>query len=126
MMARKLLMTAIMQATVDPVAPPPPLVISPSNYANNFGEFDAPQDVPFNAVVNYGTGPYTYLWEFINVNAGSGYVGAPTLLSGQGTDAVTIRFNGNTDATLRCTVTDNASAVQVASAVMLVHFGVVP
>lgn len=126
MSARRLLVNAIMQASVVEGPAPPALEIDPPQFGFNYGEFDAPQDINFDALVSFGEAPYTYVWDFINVNAGPGYVGAPTILSGQGTANVTIRFNGNTDADLRCTVTDNLSEEQIATAPLLVHFGAIP
>lgn len=125
MMARKLLTTAIMQAADTGPPPAPPVAITPAGYINNFGEFDAPQDIPFGVSINFGDAPHSIVWSFTNVNTGGSYV-APTIQSGQGTTNVTVRFNGNTDATLVCTVTDNNSDVEAANANLLVHFGVVP
>lgn len=126
MSARRLLLNAIVQASVVEGPAPPALVIDPSSFGANYGEFDPPQDINFDALVSFGEGPYTYVWDFINVNNSPGYVGEPAIISGQGTATVTVRFSGNTDATLRCTVTDNLLEEQTATSILLVHFGAIP
>ena len=99
----------------------PALSIAPSSWTDTYPEGAGTQSQIFSVTVNFGTGPYTYVWSYINTS-GSNVV----LASGAGTATTTWQVGNTALGQIRCQVTDSLAVTNTINANVNVTFGTPP